>query len=132
MSMALMNVFDVIVVYKIWEFVPLDDITIRVAHMNHAMSLQEDEYIFTVPVGTTLGEIEQRLLDTKFNEFGWLHDELILWVKTHQHIEFDDLDNCEDGTTLCLKLFNRHYFREESDEEVSEEEEEDEESEDSD
>jgi hypothetical protein len=44
----------------------------------------------------------------------------------------DDLDDVEDDTTLCLKLFNRHYCREESDEEVSEEEEEDEESEDSD
>ena len=57
MTMALMNIFDVCVVYKIWELVPLDDITIRVLHMNHAMSLEEDEYIFTVPVGTTLGEI---------------------------------------------------------------------------
>ena len=38
-------------------------------------------------------------------------------------IELDGLDGFEDDTTLCLKLFNRHYFREESDEEVSDEEE---------
>ena len=50
-----MNIFDVSVVYKIWEFVPLDDITIRVMRMNHAMSLEEDEYMFTVLVGTSLG-----------------------------------------------------------------------------
>ena len=85
------------------------------------MSLEEDEYIFTVPVGTTLGEIKQKLLDTKFRKFGWLHDELILWVRAHSHIQLDDLDASEDDTTLCLKLFSRHYFREESDEEVSEE-----------
>ena len=68
--MALMNIFDVSVVCKIWGFVPVDGITIKVMHMNHAMSLEEDEYIFTVPVGTTLGEIKQKLLDTKFKKFG--------------------------------------------------------------
>ena len=66
MTVALMKIFDVSVVYKIWEFVPLGDITIRVMHMNHAMSLEEDKSIFTVPVGTTLGEVKQKQLDTMF------------------------------------------------------------------
>ena len=70
------------VVRKIWEFAPLDDITIRVMHLNHAMTLEEDEYNFTVPVGTTLGKIEQKLLDAKFRKFGRLHDELMLWDKS--------------------------------------------------
>ena len=91
--------------------------------MNHTMSLEEDEYIFTVPVGTTLGEIKQKLLDTKFRKFGWLHDELILWVRAHSYIELDDSYDFEDDTTLCLKVFNRHVFQAVSDEEVSEEEE---------
>ena len=81
--MASMNIFDVSVVYKIWEFVPLDDITIRVMHMNHAMSLWEDECIDTIPVGKTSGEMKQKVLDTKFRKFGWLHDELILWEKAY-------------------------------------------------
>ena len=53
--MALMNIFDVSVVYNISEFVPLDDIAIRVLRLNHPMQLEEDEYLFTVPVGTSLG-----------------------------------------------------------------------------
>ena len=43
--MALMNVLGVNMVYKSWEFVPLDDISIRVLHMSHAMQLEEDEHI---------------------------------------------------------------------------------------
>ena len=39
-------------------------------------------------------------------------------------VETDDLDDVEDDTTLCLKLVNKHYFREGSDEEDEEEEEE--------
>ena len=66
----MMNIFDVSVVNKIWEFVPLDDITIRVLHRNHAMQLEEDEYIFTVPVRTTLGEIKEKRLDAEFKKFG--------------------------------------------------------------
>ena len=127
-----MSIFNVNVIDRIWEFVPLDDITSRVLHMNHAMSLEEDEYISTVLVGTTLGERKERLLDAKLGEFRWLQDELLLWEKAHQHIELDDLNDFEDDTTLCLKLIKKHYFREEIEEEVSEEEESEEESEDSD
>ena len=119
--MALMKIFDVSVVYKIWEFVPLDDTTIRVLHRNHAVQLEEDEYIFTVPVVTTLEQIKEKLLDAKFREFRWLHDELLLWEKMCPCVEYNDLDEFEDDTNLCLKLVNKHYFREESDEEVSEE-----------
>ena len=52
----------------------------------------------------------------------------MLWEKAHQHIELSDIDDCEDDTTLCLRLVNKHYSREQSDEEVSEEEEESEDS----
>ena len=54
MSMALMNIFDVNVIDRIWEFGPLDDTSISVPHLNHPMQLEEDEYIFTVPIRTTL------------------------------------------------------------------------------
>ena len=70
--------------------------------------------MFAVPVGTTLSEIQEKLLDAKFKEFRWLHDELLLWEEAHQHIELEDLDVFEDDTTLCLKLINKHYFRGES------------------
>ena len=76
-----MNIFDVNVVYRIWEFIPLDDMTIRVMHMSHAMSLAEDESICTVLVAKILGETKQKLLDVKFRKFGWLQDELLLWER---------------------------------------------------
>ena len=41
-------------------------------------------------------------------------------------VEYNDSSEFEDDTTLCLRLINKHYFREESDQEVSEEEEEEE------
>jgi len=65
-------------------------------------------------------------MDAEFRKFGWAHDELLLWETAHQHIEPDDLDDFEDDTTLYLKLGSKHYFREESNEEVSAEEEEEE------
>ena len=107
MSIAFIGTLDVRVIDRIWEFGPLDDITIRALHMNHAMQLEEDEYIFTVPVGTTLGERKQKLLDAEFRKFGWLHDELPLWEKMCPCVEYNDLDDFEDDTTLCLKLVNR-------------------------
>ena len=75
MSIAFISIFDVHAIDRIWQFVPLDDITISVLHRNHAMQLEEDEYIFTVPVRTTLGEMKERILDAKFKEVRWLHDE---------------------------------------------------------
>ena len=120
MSKAFMSIFDVHVIDRIWEFGPLDDISIRVLRRNHAMQLEEDEYIFTVPIGTTLGEIKEKLLDAEFRRCGWLHDELVLWERAHQHIELSDNDDFEDDTTLCLNLINKL--------EVSKEEEESEDS----
>ena len=56
MSMALMSIFDVNVIDRIWDCGPLDDISIRVLRLNHPMHMEEGEYRFTVPIGTTLGE----------------------------------------------------------------------------
>ena len=64
--MALMNIFDVNVIGRIWEFGPLDDISIRALHLNHPMQVEEGEYRLTVPIGTTLGKIKQKLLGAKF------------------------------------------------------------------
>ena len=118
-----MSIFDVHVIDRIWEFIPLDDITIRVLRKNHAMQLEEDEYIFAVLVGTMLGEIKEKLLDAEFRKFGWLYDELLLWEKPHQYVELDDLDDFEDDTTLCLNLVNKKEVEEESEEEEKKEEE---------
>jgi hypothetical protein len=79
--MGLMSIFDVNMVDKIWEFVPFDDISIRVLHLNHPMQLEEDEYRFTVPIGTTLGDVKQKVLDAKFRRVGWVHDELFSWER---------------------------------------------------
>ena len=117
MSIAFMSIFDVNVIDRIWEFVPLDEISIRVLHRNHPMLIDEDEYIFTVPIGTTVKEIKQKLLDVKFREFGWLDDELMLWRPC---VELTDDDDFEDDTTLYLNLVNKHYLEEESDEEERE------------
>ena len=60
MSIAFMGIFDVNVIDRIWEFGPLDDISIRVLHRNHPMQLEAGEYSFTVPIGTSLKEIKQK------------------------------------------------------------------------
>ena len=114
--MAFMNIFDVDVVREIWEFAPLDDITIRVLHRNHAMQREEDEYILMVPIGTMLGEIKEKLLDTEFRNFGLLHDELMLWERARKHIELSDNDDFEDATTLCLLLVNKQEVSDEEEE----------------
>ena len=51
------------VVYHIWEVVPIEDITVKVLHLSHACQLELDEYCFEVPVGTTVAEIKEKLLD---------------------------------------------------------------------
>ena len=123
MSIALMSMFDVNVIDRIWEFGPLDDISIRVLHLNHPMQVEVDEYRFIAPIGTGLGEIKQKLLDAKFRRLGWLDDEMLFWEKMRPCVELTDNDDFEDDTTLRLNLVNKHYFREESEEgEESEEE----------
>ena len=65
-------------------------------------------------------------MDVKFRRVGWLDDELMLWENMCPNVELTDNDDFEDDTTLCLKLGNKHYFREESEEEREEEESEEE------
>ena len=65
MSIAFMRIFDVNVIQRIWDFGPSDDITIRVLHRNHAMQLEEGEYIFTVPIGATLERNEAESIRCK-------------------------------------------------------------------
>ena len=117
-----MSILEVNVIYRIWEFGPLDDISIRVLHRNHPMQLEEGEYIFTVRIGTTLKEVKQKLFDVKLREFRWLDDELMLWEKMRPCVELTDKDDFEDDTTLYLNLVNKHYCREESEEDRVEEE----------
>ena len=93
MRMALMSIFDVNVIDRIWQFGPLDDIRIMVLHLNHPMQLEEDEYIFTVPIGTTLGEIKQKLLDATFRRLGWLHDDLLFWENMRPCVELTNNDD---------------------------------------
>jgi len=124
-----MSIFDVNVIGRIREFVPLDDISIRVLHLNHPMQPAKDECIFTIPIGTTLGKIKQKLVDAKFKRLGWLDDEMLLWEKMRPCVELTDNGDFEDDTTLHLNLVNKHYSKEESEEEVSEEEVSEEESE---
>ena len=99
----------------------LDDISIRVLHRNHPMQLEEDECMFTVPIGTTLGEIKRKALDVKFREFGWLANEMLLWESMCSCVELTDNDDFEDDTTLHLNLMHKHYCKEESEEEREEE-----------
>ena len=97
--MALMSIFDVNVIDRIWEFGPLGDVSNRVLRLNHPMQLEQDEYTSAVPRGTTLGEIKQKILEAKFKRFGWLHDEVFLWEKMRPCVELTDDDDCEDDTT---------------------------------
>ena len=44
MSIALSKRLNVVVVYKIWEMVLLEDITVKVVHLGHACQLELDAY----------------------------------------------------------------------------------------
>ena len=117
-----MNVFDASAVQHIWEFAPLPDITIKVLHEKHPL-LDPDEYLFVVPVGTTVGEIKEKLLARKFRKFGWLRIELKLWA-CRPHEELADDDDFEDDTTVRLTLDHHHHYGSSDDEESDESEEE--------
>ena len=98
--MAFMNIFNDHVVQTIHDLIPRD-VSIRVRHRSHFCSYNDyDEYVFRVPVGTTVLEIKEGLLDQEFGKFGWTADELNLWFLVHpddanDSIKFDT-DECPD------------------------------------
>ena len=104
MAIAFMNIFNVNVVHNIWEHIPLEDISIKVLHQTHACQLEPDEYCFEVPIGTTVRELKERLLDVEFRKFEWLPDEMVIQERCNQHVIRMDSDDFEEGTTLCLNL----------------------------
>ena len=57
--------------------------------------------------------------------FGWLRDELMLCDNMYPRVEYNDNDDFEDDTTLCLNLVNKQEVSDEEDEEEEEDEGED-------
>ena len=91
-------------VHNVCERVPLEDIAVKVLHQSHACQLEPDEYCFEVPMGTTVGELKERLLDAEFRKLGWNADEMVMWERCRPNVILTDNDDFEDGATLILSL----------------------------
>ena len=134
MAIAFMNVFDANVVNNIREFIPLNNIKICVLHQFEERQLDSDEYEFVVPVGTTVGEIKEKLLATEFREYGWLASDMILDTLDDDELPFEDMtiitfldeDKLNKDMILHLTLqgceydlgqMYKHYDEEDSEEE---------------
>ena len=107
MSIALMHVLPLDVIDRIFDMGPLDQITITIIHDQHFCALKPDEYIYKVPIGTTLGEIKEMLLKDGFEAKGWNYDELWLWWNINPFVELWDSDDFEEDTTLTLNLMQK-------------------------
>ena len=107
MSLALMHVLPLDVIDRIFDMGPLDQIQITILHDQHFCALKPDEYIYKVPIGTTLGEIKEMLLKDRFEAKGWEYDELWLWDKANPFVELWESDEFEDDATLIMKLVQK-------------------------
>ena len=96
MSIALMHVLPLDVIDRTFDMGPLDQITITIIHDQHFCALKPDEYIYKVPIGTTLEEIKEMLLKDRFEAKGWEYDELWLW------------DNGNPLTMGLRRIWGRH------------------------
>ena len=122
MTLAFANIFDLNVVRRIQEFKPLDDITIRVRwHYNTDDPEDYFQFVFVVPVGTTVGEIKDKLLDAEFAKGWWCYDELELYEQFDPDTDINDDDAFSSNNTVLTLILNIR-----SDEEDEEDEEEDE------
>ena len=106
MSIALMHVLPIDVIDRIFDMGPLDQFQITIIHDQH-FCLKPDEYIYKVPIGTTLGEIKEMLLKDRFEAKGWNYDELLIWDDGNPFIELWESDEFEDDTTLILRLVQK-------------------------
>ena len=106
MSIALMHVLPIDVIDRIFDMRPLDQITITIIHDQH-FCLKPDEYIYKVPIGTTLGEIKEMLLKDRFEAKGWEYDELLIWDDANPFVELWESDEFEGDATLILKLVQK-------------------------
>ena len=102
-----MHVLPLDVIDRIFDMGPLDQITITIIRDQHFCALKPDEYIYKVPIGTTLGEIKEMLLKERFEAKGWEYDELWLWDKANPFVELWESDEFEDDTTLIMKLVQK-------------------------
>ena len=78
MSIALIPVLPNNVLDKVFEYLPPNDVHVKVYHEKHWCALEPSEYTYILPYGTTIYELKQKLLYDEFEKYGWESDELIL------------------------------------------------------
>jgi hypothetical protein len=128
MSIALMPVFPVDVIDRIFWFKPLKQIQIKVLHRDHSLDDKPREFIYTVFVGTTVFEIKMKLLEDRYRKFKWNVNELYLYEQEDyderwlydENFPIDELDDDDaivDDVVLILRLVVVYTFSEESEEE---------------
>ena len=125
MSIALMPVFPVDVIDRIFWFKPLKQIQIKVRHRDHSLDDKPREFIYTVFVGTTVFEIQMKLLEDRYRKFKWNVNELYLYEQEDyderwlydENFPIDELDDDDaivDDVVLSLRLVVIYTFSEES------------------
>ena len=104
MSIALIPVLPNNVLDKVFEYLPPNDVHIKVCHEKHFCLLDPDEYTYILPYGATIYELKQKLLYDEFEKFGWESDELILFEKTCPCVDYDDDYELNDDYIFELQL----------------------------
>ena len=104
MSIALIPVLPNNVLDKVFEYLPPNDVHVKVYHEKHWCALEPSEYIYSLPNGTTIYELKQKLLYDEFEKYGWEPDELILFEKTCPNVLYDDDYELNDDYIFELQL----------------------------
>ena len=94
MSIALMPVFPVDVIDRIFSLKPLKQIQVKVLFRDHILDDKPREFVYTVFVGTTVFEIKMKLLEDRYRKYIWNINDLYLYEQ-------------EDYDELCL--FNENF-----------------------
>ena len=105
MSIALIPVLPNNVLDKVFEYLPPNDVHIKVYHEKHWCALEPSEYTYILPYGTTIYELKQKLLYADLEKYGWESDELNLF--TCPRVEYDDDYELNDDYVFELQLIEK-------------------------
>ena len=117
MIIALIPVLPNQVLDKIIDYLPPNDVHIKVYHDKHFCQLEPSEYTYILPYGTTIYELKQKLLYDEFEKYGWDSDELIITEHNAPCVILEDDYELEDDYILGLQLSEIRWSDSDSDSE---------------
>ena len=104
MSIALIPLLPNQVLDKIFDYHPPNDCILRSIMKKHLCALEPDEYIYILPYGAAIYELQQMLLYDEFMKFGWDSDELIITEHSAHCVILEDDYELNDDYMLGLQL----------------------------